>query len=167
MKLITTPANARWLLLSALVVVLDQATKWFAEALLQPYVTHPVVPMLNMTLMYNEGAAFSFLAGAGGWQRWFFIGFASLMTLVLTVWLLRLPVRDRLTAVSLALIVGGAVGNLIDRVLTGRVVDFIDVYYGTWHWPAFNVADSAISLGVVIMVVLAFRKEPEAEEEPR
>jgi signal peptidase II len=167
MKLITTPANARWLLLSALVVVLDQATKWLAEALLQPYVTHPVVPMLNMTLMYNEGAAFSFLAGAGGWQRWFFIGFASLMTLVLTVWLLRLPVRDRLTAVSLALIVGGAVGNLIDRVLTGRVVDFIDVYYGTWHWPAFNIADSAISLGVVIMVVLAFRKEPEAEEEPR
>jgi signal peptidase II len=167
MKLISTPANARWLLLSALVVVLDQATKWLAEALLQPYVAHPVVPMFNLTLMYNEGAAFSFLAGAGGWQRWFFIGFASLMTLVLTVWLLRLPAWDRLTAASLALIVGGAVGNLIDRVLTGRVVDFIDVYYGTWHWPAFNVADSAISLGVAIMVILAFRKEPEAGEEPR
>lgn len=167
MNLITTPANARWLLLSVFVVVLDQATKWIAEGLLQPYVAHPVVPMLNLTLMYNEGAAFSFLAGAGGWQRWFFIGFASLMTVVLTVWLLRLPARDRLTAAALALIVGGAVGNLIDRVLTGRVVDFIDVYYGDWHWPAFNIADSAISVGVVLMLILAMRKESEAGEEPR
>lgn len=165
MTLFTTPANARWLLLSALVVVLDQGTKWLAEALLEPYRAVPVMPLLNWTLMYNEGAAFSFLAGAGGWQRWFFIGFAALMTLVLTVWLLRLPVGDRLTALALSLIVGGAVGNLIDRVLTGRVVDFIDVYYGTWHWPAFNIADSAISIGVVLMLILAMRKEPQTGHE--
>ena len=165
MKLFTTPANARWLLLSALVVLLDQGTKWLAEAVLDPYRAIPVMPMLNWTLMYNEGAAFSFLAGAGGWQRWFFIGFAALMTLVLTVWLLRLPARDRLTAAALALIVGGAIGNLIDRILTGRVVDFIDVYYGAWHWPAFNIADSAISIGVALMLILALRKQPQAGEE--
>ena len=159
MKLITHPTMARWLWLSLLIVILDQATKWLAESLLLPFQPVPLMPLLNLTLMYNEGAAFSFLANAGGWQRWLFAGFALVMTLALTLWLLRLDKGERGTAAALSLVIGGAIGNLIDRVQTGRVVDFIDFYVGTWHWPAFNVADSAISLGIVFLLVTSFRSE--------
>ena len=159
MKLITHPTTARWLWLSLLIVILDQATKWLAEALLLPFQPVPLMPLLNLTLMYNEGAAFSFLANAGGWQRWLFAGFALVMTLALTLWLLRLVKGERATAAALSLVIGGAIGNLIDRVQTGRVVDFIDFYVGTWHWPAFNVADSAISIGIVFLLVTSFRSE--------
>jgi len=158
MSLITNPAMGRWLRLSALVVGLDQATKWLAVGMLDPYRPVPLVPLLNLTLMYNEGAAFSFLANAGGWQRWFLTGFALVMSAVLVIWLLRLRSRERLTAAALSLAVGGAMGNLIDRVLTGRVVDFIDFYIGDWHWPAFNVADSAIILGVGLLLLGSFRE---------
>ena len=150
---------ARWLWLSALVIVLDQVTKWLAVGLLDPYQPVPVVPFFNLTLMFNTGAAFSFLAGAGGWQRWFFAGFAILMSAVLVAWLLRLAPGERLMAVALSLVLGGAVGNLIDRLDTGRVVDFLDVYVGDWHWPAFNVADSAITLGVILLLFSSFRGE--------
>jgi signal peptidase II len=160
MKLISNPAMARWLWLSLLVVVLDQATKWLAVGLLDPYRPVPLAPLLNLTLMFNEGAAFSFLSSAGGWQRWFFAGFALVMSVVLVVWLLRLKPRDRLMAAALSLVAGGAVGNLIDRVLAGRVVDFVDVYVGEWHWPAFNVADSAITVGVGLLLIASFRAEP-------
>ncbi len=159
MKLITHPTMARWLWLSLLIVILDQATKWLAEALLLPFQPVPLMPLLNFTLMYNEGAAFSFLANAGGWQRWLFAGFALVMTLALTFWLLRLDKGERATAAALSLVIGGAIGNLIDRVQTGRVVDFIDFYVGTWHWPAFNVADSAISIGIVFLLITSFRSE--------
>lgn len=159
MKLITHPTMARWLWLSLLIVILDQATKWLAEALLLPFQPVPLMPLLNFTLMYNEGAAFSFLANAGGWQRWLFAGFALVMTLALTLWLLRLDKGERATAAALSLVIGGAIGNLIDRVQSGRVVDFIDFYVGTWHWPAFNVADSAISIGIVFLLVTSFRSE--------
>jgi len=148
---------ARWLWLSALVVLLDQATKWLAEGMLDPYRPVPLMPLLNFTLMYNEGAAFSFLSNAGGWQRWLFAGFSLVMSVVLVVWLLRLGSRERLMAAALSLVTGGAVGNLIDRIHTGRVVDFIDVYVGNWHWPAFNVADSAITLGVVLLLLSSLR----------
>jgi signal peptidase II len=147
-----------WLWLSALVVALDQGTKWMAEAALDPYLPVPLVPSLNLTLMYNEGAAFSFLAGAGGWQRWFFAGLATLVTIALGVWLHRLKATERMSAIGIALVMGGAVGNLIDRILTGRVVDFIDVYYADWHWPAFNLADSAITLGVALLLVATLRE---------
>ena len=159
MKIITHPTMARWLWLSLLIVILDQATKWLAEALLLPFQPVPLMPLLNFTLMYNEGAAFSFLANAGGWQRWLFAGFALVMTLALILWLMRLNKGERATAAALSLVIGGAIGNLIDRVQTGRVVDFIDFYVGTWHWPAFNVADSAISLGIVFLLVTSFRSE--------
>ena len=159
MKLITHPTMARWLWLSLLIVILDQATKWLAEGLLLPFQPVPLMPLLNLTLMYNEGAAFSFLANAGGWQRWLFAGFALVMTLALTFWLLRLDKGERATAAALSLVIGGAIGNLIDRVQSGRVVDFIDFYVGTWHWPAFNVADSAISIGIVFLLVTSFRSE--------
>lgn len=157
MKLITNLVMSRWLWLSVLVVVLDQATKWLAAGMLDPYRPLPLTPLLNLTLMYNEGAAFSFLADAGGWQRWFFACFALAMSVVLVVWLLRLGQHERLTAAALSLIVGGAVGNLIDRILTGSVIDFIDFYVNNWHWPAFNVADSAITLGVVLLLLGGLR----------
>ncbi len=153
MKLIINPTMARWLWLSMLVIVLDQATKWLAAAMLDPYRPLPLVPLLNLTLMYNKGAAFGFLAGTGDWQRWFFACFAIVVSVVLVIWLLRLGPRERLMAAAISLIAGGAVGNLIDRVLTGRVVDFIDLYVGDWHWPAFNVADSAIISGVVLLLI--------------
>lgn len=159
MKLITNAPMARWLWLSLLVVILDQATKWLAEALLEPFRPVALAPLLNLTLMYNEGAAFSFLSNAGGWQRWFFATFALVMTIALVIWLVRLAKHEGVTAAALALVIGGAVGNLIDRVRTGRVVDFIDFYVGTWHWPAFNVADSAITLGIVLLLVTGFREE--------
>jgi signal peptidase II len=150
--------QTRWLWLSALVVALDQGTKWMAEAALDPYLPVPLVPSFNLTLMYNEGAAFSFLAGAGGWQRWFFAGLATLITIALGVWLHRLKATERVTAIGIGLVMGGAVGNLIDRMLTGRVVDFIDVYYAGWHWPAFNLADSAISVGVALLLIATLRE---------
>ena len=159
MLLVKSFAMAPWLLVTVLIVALDQGSKWLAEAVLAPYDSVALVPGLNLTLMYNEGAAFSFLADAGGWQRWLFAGFALVMTVVLVVWLLRLDSRERVMAAALALVAGGAVGNLIDRVATGRVVDFIDVYVMDWHWPAFNVADSAITVGVALLLLMSFRGE--------
>jgi signal peptidase II len=157
MKLITNPSMARWLWLSALVVVLDQATKWLAVAMLQPYRPVSLVPHMSLTLMYNQWAAFSFLSSAGGWQRWLLTGLALLVSSVLVIWLLRLGPGERLTAAALSLVIGGAVGNLIDRLYLGKVVDFVDFFVGNWHWPAFNLADSAISVGVVLLLLGSLR----------
>lgn len=143
----------KWLWLSVATVVLDQTTKYLADATLTFHEPVAVVPFFNLTLSYNMGAAFSFLSDAGGWQRWFFVALAVVVAVVLVVWLARLSPRERLLAASLALILGGAVGNLVDRVLYGYVIDFLDVYYGQWHWPTFNVADSAITLGVAILII--------------
>ncbi|MET0087100.1 MAG: signal peptidase II [Sedimenticola sp.] len=151
----------RWLWLSAIVIGLDQVSKQLVESSLMLYEVVPVMPFFNLTLAYNEGAAFSFLSDQGGWQRWFFSGLALLVSIILVIWISRLQQRERLIAISLSLIVGGAIGNLIDRVLHGHVIDFLDLYYGQWHWPAFNVADSAIFVGVVLMLLDAFRGEPE------
>ncbi|MCW8908058.1 MAG: signal peptidase II [Sedimenticola sp.] len=142
----------RWLWLSLLVVLLDQVSKQVIEASLLVYETVPVTPFFNLTLAYNEGAAFSFLSDQGGWQRWFFALTAVLVTLVLAVWLSRLR-GERLLAVSLSLVIGGAVGNLIDRLTFGHVIDFLDLYYGSYHWPAFNVADIAITGGVILLFI--------------
>lgn len=147
----------KWLWLSGLIVALDQVTKQLAEQWLQPYQPLPVVPGFNLTLVYNPGAAFSFLSDAGGWQRWFFTLFAAIVVVVLSIWMKRLPREQILSATSLALIIGGAIGNVIDRVIYGHVIDFIDLYVGTWHWPAFNVADSAITVGVVLLLVDSWR----------
>ena len=151
----------RWLWLSAVVVLLDQASKWWAQANLLPHVPRPLLPHLDLTLMFNRGAAFSFLGEAAGWQRWFFTALAVVAVVVLTVWLARLRSGDRLTAAGIALIIGGAIGNAIDRVRLGHVVDFIDLWWDArWHWPAFNLADSAITVGAVLLVLLSFRSEP-------
>jgi signal peptidase II len=149
----------RWLWLSLAVLLLDQATKWLVLGLLEPYQVVELIPNINLTLMFNTGAAFSILADAGGWQRWLLAGVAALVTTALTVWLVRLQPCERALAFSLALVIGGALGNLIDRILFGHVVDFIQVYIPVIPlaifnpWPSFNIADSAISVGVVVMLV--------------
>jgi signal peptidase II len=142
-----------WFWLSGVVLILDQGSKWFADSLLGPHDAVPLLPFLDLRKAYNPGAAFSFLSDASGWQRWFFSGLAVLIIGVLVVWLRRLPPGQGRVALALALILGGAAGNLIDRVLYGHVIDFIDLYYGTWHWPTFNIADSAITLGAVLLIL--------------
>lgn len=148
----------RWLWLSLFVLILDQASKQLAEASLQLSERIPLLPFFNLTLAYNEGAAFSFLSDEGGWQRWLFSGLALLVTLVLVVWMKRLRSDERLLAIALALIIGGALGNLVDRMLWGHVIDFLDLYYRQWHWPAFNLADSAIVLGVSLFILDTLRQ---------
>lgn len=149
-----------WFALSILVIVCDQASKYWAEVSLIPYKPLAVFPMLNVTLAYNTGAAFSFLNGAGDWHRWFFAGFSLLMSLVLIVWLYRVSNQERLLSAGISLILGGAVGNLIDRAFYGYVIDFIDVYYEHHHFATFNIADSAICIGAAFFIldVLVNRK---------
>ena len=145
-----------WGWLSLLVIVLDQATKYLAEALLVMHRPISVLPSLNLMLTYNTGAAFSFLADAGGWQRWFFLSLGLIVSIGLVAWLYRLKPEEKRLAAALALILGGAIGNLIDRVWLGQVIDFIQLYYGHWYWPAFNIADSAITLGATLLVLDSF-----------
>lgn len=148
----------KWIWLAVVVVILDQLTKYVASTSLILYQPHAVMPMFNWTLMHNEGAAFSFLDDAGGWQRWFFAVIAIVVSTVIFFWLKQLQKHETWLAAGLALILGGAIGNVIDRLWLGYVVDFIDVYYQHWHWPAFNLADSAISLGVAIIIIDALRE---------
>jgi signal peptidase II len=156
-----------WLLVAAVIVALDLWTKDIASQALTLYRPVELTSWLNMTLAHNYGAAFSFLSDAGGWQRWLFTGLSLVVTCVLIVWLLRLSAAEKLTAAALTLIIGGAIGNLVDRIKHGYVVDFIDVYYRDWHWPAFNLADSAITCGVILMLidglVLSVSKKPTAD----
>ena len=142
----------RWLRLSALVLFLDQGSKTLAEYYLELYRQVEILPFFNLTLMQNKGAAFSFLADAGGWQRWFFVVLTVVIIVFLLRWLRALEGSERRLAVALALIIGGAAGNLIDRVFYGHVIDFLDFHVMGWHWPAFNIADSAITLGALTLV---------------
>ena len=141
---------------SGLVIVLDQVTKYIAETSLDYRVPVNMFTGLNMTLVYNKGAAFSFLSDAGGWQRWFFMALSISISIALVYWLRNVDKNRKYLAWGLALILGGAIGNLIDRSLYGHVIDFIDVYYNSWHWPAFNIADSAISLGAGLLILDMF-----------
>lgn len=142
----------KWLWLSVLVIVLDQITKYMASTMLVYYKPVALMPLFNLTLMHNTGAAFSFLSSAGGWQRWLFTAIALGVSVFLVLWLKRLSVQEKLQAISLALILGGALGNVIDRIRFGYVVDFLDFYYDKWHFPAFNIADSAITIGAVLII---------------
>ena len=148
----------KWLWLSAFTVVLDQLTKTIAEAELLLHRAVAIFPGFNFTLMYNKGAAFSFLSEAGGWQRIFFVVLSTVISIFLLFWLRQIT-RDeqqkdnQLLQVAIALILGGAIGNLIDRAMTGEVVDFIQVYYSTYYFPAFNIADSAITLGAGLLIL--------------
>jgi signal peptidase II len=146
----------KWLWLTLLTVLLDQGSKLAVDASMQLYESIPVLPFFNLTYVHNPGAAFSFLSEAGGWQRWFFSGLALVISIGITVWLARLQKHETLLAAALSLILGGAIGNLIDRVAYGYVIDFIDVYYQNSHFPAFNIADAAINLGVFLLLAESF-----------
>jgi len=150
----------RWLLLSAAVIVLDLATKAWITAIFREGEALPVTSYFTLVLAYNTGAAFSFLAGAGGWQRWFFAGVAVVASVVL-VWMLRRG-GSRMLCVGLALVLGGALGNLWDRVTLGHVTDFLLFHYAGWSWPAFNVADSAITVGAACLIFDSFRPRRDA-----
>ncbi|MGP5119315.1 signal peptidase II [Psychrobacter alimentarius] len=155
-KMIANGSRAfMWYLLALVVVIIDQWTKWLAETNLTFHEPVPVIePFLNWTLAYNYGAAFSFLADAGGWQKWFFSGLALVMALFLIVYLIKAPRKATLLSVGLAMVLGGAVGNLIDRLLHGHVIDFIHVHNAdVWHYPIFNIADMGISVGVALIVI--------------
>lgn len=151
-----------WLALSAAVVVLDQLTKHWVTQSLGLREVIPMMPSFNLVLAHNAGAAFSFLAGAGGWQRGFFIGVAVVASVVI-VHLLRKHHGEKLFSLALALILGGALGNLIDRIRFGHVVDFLDFYVQTWHWPAFNVADMAITAGAGLLIWDSLKKPAKQE----
>ena len=143
-----------WLWLTLLIVLLDQATKLYIYTSFELYQRLEVLSILDITRLHNTGAAFSFLAGAGGWQRWFFIGLGVIVSSLVVVWLYRLPAQGKSwLAAALALVVGGAIGNVIDRIWLGYVVDFISVHYNDWYFPAFNVADSAITVGAAILLI--------------
>ena len=157
-------AWTRWLALSAAVVALDLATKAWVSAVFAPGEGRDVTSFLRIVLVYNKGAAFSFLADAGGWQRWFFTAIAIVIAAAIVV-ALRRQHREPLVAAALALVLGGALGNLWDRLTLGRVVDFILLHAGGYAWPAFNVADSAITVGVAILVWESlWPKRPPARE---
>ncbi|MCK9381158.1 MAG: signal peptidase II [Sulfuritalea sp.] len=151
----------RWLLLAAIVLVLDQASKTWILASFPHTERQSVTSFFNLVLVFNPGASFSFLADAGGWQKWFFV----VLALGISLWLLSLlrkHAQERLLPAALALILGGAVGNVIDRLRFGAVVDFLDFHLAGYHWPAFNVADSAITVGVALMLWHQFRQPKEA-----
>lgn len=148
---------APWLAWAALVLVLDQATKLWVIQAFELHQGQGVTSFFNLVRVHNEGAAFSFLANSGGWQRWFFTGL-GLMASIVIVWMLRAHGKQKLFAFALASILGGALGNVIDRIAYGHVVDFLDFYYGAWHFPAFNLADSAITLGAICLILDELRR---------
>lgn len=148
-----------WIVLS--VILFDQATKLLADTYLNYRQPIAIIPMFNLTLVYNPGAAFSFLSEAGGWQRWFFIVLSITISIVLIIWLQKLTADQKLQTISIALILGGALGNLIDRSIYGHVIDFLDVYYQQHHWPAFNIADSAICIGAFLLIIDSFKNRHE------
>jgi signal peptidase II len=141
-----------WIGIAALIVVVDQFTKVLVLGGFQYGESLPITGFFNLVRVHNLGAAFSFLADAGGWQRWFFTGLGTVAALVM-VWLLRSHAGQRLFCAALSCILGGAVGNVIDRLLHGYVVDFLDFYWGRWHFPAFNVADAAITVGAGLLIL--------------
>src|SRR5487761_36422 len=143
-----------WLWLSVAVIALDQVSKYLVSSQLAVYDSIRLLPVFNLTLLHNTGAAWSFLAGASGWQRWSFILLALAVSVAIILWLRYLPRQQhRWRAPALALVLGGALGNVIDRVWHGYVIDFIQLHYQGWYYPAFNLADSAITLGAVMLIL--------------
>lgn len=159
------PGQTRWLWLSALVILLDQWSKALILDAFRLYETLEVLPFFNLTLAFNKGAAFSFLAGAGGWQRWFFTAIALGVSVLILVWLVRSKASERLLGAGLALVLGGAIGNLWDRLAYGHVVDFLDFHWAGWHFPAFNVADSAITVGAALLILDMLLSKPDERTE--
>ena len=152
-----------WYILALVIVVLDQLSKYWVQISFFEGERVNLLPILDFTLVYNKGAAWSFLSDAGGWQRWLFTAISSVVSVVLVVWIHRLVAIQKILLIALTLILAGAVGNLIDRVLLGKVVDFVLFYYDGHYFPAFNVADSAITLGAMMMLIDVFWGPSEAD----
>ncbi len=147
--------SVRWFVVAAVVIIADQLSKWLITERFSLSEMYPVTDFFNLVLVYNQGAAFSLLADAGGWQRPFFIALGLITTLGISYFLRQHPHQPRICW-GLSLIMGGALGNVTDRVYLGHVIDFIDIYFNQWHWPAFNVADIAIVLGALLLVLDGF-----------
>jgi signal peptidase II len=167
LKSIVSQTGLRYLWLAGLVLVLDQLTKFLAVSYLTFGEPLAVMPHFNLTLVYNYGAAFSFLADMGGWQRWFFVLLAVGISVGLMFWLSKLKSKLTFEVIGLQLILAGAVGNLIDRVLFGRVTDFLDFYYGSWHYATFNIADVGITLGAAMLIIYEFFLRPREQKQPK
>ena len=151
-----TSGKLHWLWLSAVILVLDQLVKWLVVQEFSLYEQMPLLPFFSLTLAYNKGAAFSFLGDASGWQRWFLSGIAVVVSVMLVGWLKQLREKETWQACSLSLILGGALGNLYDRVAYGQVTDFLLFYYENWYFPAFNLADVAITIGAGMLILDMF-----------
>jgi signal peptidase II len=147
-----------WLWLSFVIIILDQASKILISATLNFNQPIAILPFFNLRLVHNTGAAWSLFANFDGSQRWFLSGLAILVSGLIIIWLYRLDRQQRWIAVALAFILGGAIGNVIDRLIYGYVIDFIDIYYQNWHWPIFNIADSGITLGAIMLGIDALKK---------
>lgn len=158
-------SNLKWLWLALLVIAVDLGTKALASSMLSYGDPVPILPVFNLTLLHNTGAAFSFLAEADGWQRWFFVVLALAVSVVLIGWLRKLERHETWTAAAIALILGGALGNVYDRVVHGYVVDFLHFYWHDWHFPAFNLADTAITIGAGMMILDMFRNSAHKAED--
>ena len=159
MKLTFKESGLIWLWLTVVFLILDQVTKQWVAQTFDYRETLAVMPYFNLTYVHNPGAAFSFLADQPGWQRWFFTAIATIACIVFVVWLSKTPKENKILSVGFALMLSGALGNLIDRVLFGYVIDFLDFYVGNAHWPAFNVADSVILIGAALMIIDSFKAE--------
>lgn len=159
-----TETGLRWLWLTLLCLVLDQITKQWVAGSFDLYESVSVLPIFSLTYVHNLGAAFSFLADQGGWQRWFFTAIAAIASLIFIVWLAKTPKSQKLLSIAFALMLSGALGNLIDRVLFGYVIDFLDFHWSGNHFPAFNVADSMIFIGAALMILESFISEQNAAE---
>ena len=155
--------NLRWLYLSIVIMIIDQWTKYYAVHHLNLFDHYHVMSFFDLSLTYNTGAAWSFLSLASGWQRWFLSMFAIVISIFILIWLQRTPKNCYFRLASLALIFGGACGNLLDRIRLGYVIDFIDLYIKNWHWPIFNIADIAISLGMIMLMITVFQKRQEVK----
>lgn len=148
-----TQTGLRWLWVSLVIFIIDRYTKYLALNDLSLMSPDAILPFFNLTLVYNQGAAFSFLAHASGWQVWFFGLIAMVISVSIIIWLATLSYQNRWLSVALALIVGGALGNLFDRLIYGYVIDFIDLYVSHFHWPVFNVADMAVCVGAGMLLI--------------
>ncbi len=156
-------SGVRWLWLAILIFIADIGIKLVVMSSMGYGWENriEVLPFFNLLYVHNYGAAFSFLSDEEGWQRWLFTAIAFIVTAMLTYWMSKLPAKEKWNNIAYALIIGGAVGNVFDRVVHGFVVDYLDVYWGNYHWPAFNLADSAICIGAAMIILDAFRKKPE------
>ncbi len=163
MNKIFTETGLRWLWLTILWLVIDQVTKQWVASSFNLYESITVLPVFSITYVHNLGAAFSFLADQGGWQRWFFTAIAGIASVVFIVWLAKTPKSQTLLSVAFALMLSGALGNLIDRVLFGYVIDFLDFHWNGSHFPAFNIADSMIFIGAALMILDSFKQESDTK----